>query len=71
MEPKIVEGQKVFTAGNFATGEVFGEGVEEMRGKVEAAKGEGGKSVGRWKGGYRRYRVSGLEMGSGFLGRAW
>jgi hypothetical protein len=63
MAPKMVNGQKVFKAGNFAGAEGFEKGVEEM-GRKEKVNEEG---MGRWKSGYRKYRESGT--GSGLLGK--
>ncbi|KAF1975325.1 hypothetical protein BU23DRAFT_566886 [Bimuria novae-zelandiae CBS 107.79] len=60
MAPKIMEGKKVFKAGNFATAEALRIGAEEMEKK------EGGGK--KWaKGGYRKYRDSRVP-GSGLLG---
>lgn len=62
MAPKVVNGQKVFEAGNFAGAEAFERGIGEMARKEKANDGGGGK----WKRGYRKYRESGT--GSGLLG---
>jgi hypothetical protein len=63
MAPKMVNGQKVFKAGNFARAEAFDRGNEEI-GRKEKVNEEG---RGKWKSGYRKYRESGT--GSGLLGK--
>jgi len=64
MGPKVVNGKKVFQAGNFAVAEAFQPGVREMARKEREGFGE---VKGTWKKGYRRYRDSGLP-GSGLFG---
>ncbi|KAL5391622.1 hypothetical protein PMIN02_006487 [Paraphaeosphaeria minitans] len=63
MAPRVINGQKVFEAGNFAGAEAFERGIEEMGRKEKATD----KGRGKWKpGGYRKYRESGT--GSGLFG---
>lgn len=65
MSPRVVNGEKVFEAGNFAVVEAFRPGIEEMARKEREGFGE---KMGGWKrAGYRRYRDSGLP-GSGLFG---
>ena len=65
--PKIVGGKRVQRAGNFATAERFEPGVQQMERKEEVGGEEKGKG---WaKGGYRKYRDSGMPE-SGLLGGA-
>lgn len=56
----------MFSAGNFAMARPFEQGIEEMgkKGRVFRVEETGGSRG--WKGGYRKYRESGVA-GSGLL----